>query len=336
MSLAACGPNVSPAFGPVFGGILTEKAGWPWIFWLLAILAFVAVGLIILFYPETSRNIVGNGSIPVHGLNKRPTDLFWPSSPLKESIPTQHPKREVTIPNPLLSVTLFLDPYNTPLMLIYAFFYTDYCILQASLSSLFITLYHFSPLTAGLTYIPFGAGCFLAALFGGRILNNDYRVVARKHGWKIDRVVGDDLLTFPLIEARFRSLPVTITLTVASMIPFGFVLEHKIHPSVPLILQFVLGMTTTFTFTLCNTLLVDLHPKRPATAQASVNLVRCAMAGVGLAVLQPLINAVGPGWTYVIFAGLTAGSLVLWSVEVRWGMGWWRMRVEKELKDGEG
>lgn len=160
-------------------------------------------------------------------------------------------------------------------------------------------------------------------------------MIARKHRLKVDKVVGDDLLKFPVIEARFRSLPLSTALTVACMIPFGFVLEHKVHPAVPLVLQFVLGVTTTFTFTLCNTLLVDLHPSRPATAQASVNLIRCGMAGVGLAVLQPLIGAVGPGWTYVIFAGFTAGSLVLCSVEVRWGMGWWRVNAEKELKGGE-
>lgn len=136
MSIAACGPNVSPAFGPVFGGILAQEAGWLWIFLFLARLAFISLALIIVFYPKTGRNIVGNGSTPAHGLNRRAIDILRPSSLAENSPPIQYPKRKLKLPNPLLSFTLFLEPYNTPLMLIYALFYTDYCILQASLYSL--------------------------------------------------------------------------------------------------------------------------------------------------------------------------------------------------------
>ncbi len=100
MSIAACGPNVSPTFGPVFGGILAEKAGWPWIFWLLAMLASISLALIILFYPETSRNIVGNGSIPAHGLNRRATDIFWPSSLAKKSTLHTTSQTQAQIPEP--------------------------------------------------------------------------------------------------------------------------------------------------------------------------------------------------------------------------------------------
>jgi predicted MFS family arabinose efflux permease len=334
MSIAACGPNVTPALGPVFGGILAEKAGWPYIFWFLIILAGVGLALIILLYPETSRKIVGNGSIPARGVNKRLIDLCPPlSSPLSaDPLVVLSQRKRLRFPNPFLSITLFLSPHNTPIMLIYGLFYTDYCVLQASLSTLFINNYHYSTLVAGLTYIPFGAGCFLAALFGGRILNRDYRITAAKHGCqKVDKVVGDDLLKFPIVEARLRSMPATITLTAACMIPFGFLLEHELHPAGPLALQFALGALTTFTFTIGNTMLVDLHPKRPATAQASVNLVRCAMAGGGLAALQPLINAVGPGWCFVIFAGLTLSGLGFWWIEMRWGLEWWMKSMDAKI-----
>lgn len=43
------------------------------------------------------------------------------------------------------------------------------------------------------------------------------------------------------------------------------------------------------------TLLVDLNPDSPATAQAGLSLVRCAFSAFGLAALQLIIEAVGPG-----------------------------------------
>lgn len=335
MSIATLGPNLTPALGPVLGGVLAQKAGWPYIFWFLVILASVAIGFIIIFYPETSRNVVGNGAVPAQGVHRWFMSL-WPArflpSPTEGPV-VSLPRKPLRFPNPFLSVTLLLKPYNTPIMLIYGLFYTDYCVLQASLSTLFIEKYHYSTLAAGLIYIPFGAGCFLAAVLGGRLLNRDYRITATKHGWeKVDKVVGDDLLRFPIVEARLRSMPITIVLTVACMIPFGFLLEHKVHPAAPLALQFIMGGLVTFTFTIGNTILVDLHPKRPATAQASVNLVRCAMAGGGLAALQPLINAVGPGWCFVIFAGLTLSALGFWWIEMKWGLIWWRETQEAKVE----
>ena len=76
------------------------------------------------------------------------------------------------------------------------------------------------------------------------------------------------------------------------------------------------------------TLLVDIHPTQPATAQASNNLVRCSMAAAGLAVVQPLIDSVGVGWCYVIFAAMTATALPLCFLEMRSGMRWRLARLE--------
>jgi hypothetical protein len=108
------------------------------------------------------------------------------------------------------------------------------------------------------------------------------------------------------------------------------------HVSVPLILQFLLGASATVIFNLCGTLLVDLHPTRPATAQASLNLVRCSMSAAGLAGLQPLIDAVGVGWCYTILAGSSACCLPLCGGVMRWGMVWRRKREGRERERGAG
>lgn len=54
---------LAPALGPIIGGLLSQHLGWRAIFWFLTILAGVALALLALFFPETCRDIVGDGSI---------------------------------------------------------------------------------------------------------------------------------------------------------------------------------------------------------------------------------------------------------------------------------
>jgi hypothetical protein len=70
------------------------------------------------------------------------------------------------------------------------------------------------------------------------------------------------------------------------------------------------------------TLLVYFHPDSPAIAQASLNFVRCAMSARGLAALQIIINSVGPGWCFTLFAVYYLGTIPLLWMESEWGMEW--------------
>lgn len=92
--------------------------------------------------------------------------------------------------------------------------------------------------------------------------------------------------------------------------------------AVPLILQFFIGASITCLFNMCGTLLTDLNPQNPALAQASSNILRCALSAAGLAALQAMIDHMGPGWTFTVFASLCLliGPMIL--AEVRWGFGW--------------
>lgn len=118
-----------------------------------------------------------------------------------------------------------------------------------------------------------------------------------------------------------------LPLSTLPLIAYGWVLEYRTHPSIPLILQFFIGGSITIIFNACGTLLVDLHPSSPSTAQASLNIVRCAFAAGGLAALQPLIDAVGVGWCFSIIALVTGGTATACVFVGRgWGEHWRRQR----------
>ena len=73
---------------------------------------------------------------------------------------------------------------------------------------------------------------------------------------------------------------------------------------------------------MCGTLLTDLNPRNPALAQASSNIVRCALSASGLAAVEAMISHVGPGWTFTIFSGLCLLTAPMILAEMRWGFGW--------------
>lgn len=85
----------------------------------------------------------------------------------------------------------------------------------------------------------------------------------------------------------------------------------------------------------CGTLVVDLHPLSPATAQASLNLARCTLAAASLAGLQPLMDAVGSGWCFTIIALVTGGTATVCVIIARlWGECWRRERQTSRSSEG--
>lgn len=114
-----------------------------------------------------------------------------------------------------------------------------------------------------------------------------------------------------------------IPVSTLPLLAYGWVLHYHIHPALPLVLQFIIGGSTTIIFNACGTLIIDLHPSSPSTARASLNVVRCILAAGGLAALQPLIDAVGVGWCYTVIALGTGGTAIACTICGRiWGDRW--------------
>lgn len=147
---------------------MASKLGWKWIFWMLVILGGVCLALLVIALPETSRAVVGNGSVPPHGIY---SSLILMSKEQKgehkaeETIKT----KRITFPNPLASLKILLSFRLSNVLVCNGIAYTVYCCIQASLSSLFIDVYGYHDLEAGLIYIPFGVACLVSTLIWGTL-----------------------------------------------------------------------------------------------------------------------------------------------------------------------
>lgn len=157
-----------------------------------------------------------------------------------------------------------------------------------------IQIYSLNYLTAGLSYLPSGLGGAIAAYMTGKLLDRDYRLAARHHSLPPGKC-ANDLAGFPIEKARLRSVFIFIVINVIATAGYGWALSSRTHLAVPLTMQFFTGASSAATFVACGTLVTDLNPQRSSTVQASHNLVRCLMNAVGVAALQPMIDALGVG-----------------------------------------
>ena len=69
MGYAQFGLMTGPALAPVLGGVISQFLGWRAIFWFLTIATVVYLIPFGIAFPETGRNVVGNGSIAPQGWN---------------------------------------------------------------------------------------------------------------------------------------------------------------------------------------------------------------------------------------------------------------------------
>jgi MFS family permease len=339
MGFVTAGSLLGPAIGPVMGGILSQFLGWRSLFWFLVIFAMCWLSLFIVFFPETARTAVGNGSITPRGWNMslldylaaRKTQKEHDADPSYTSIKSSHPKKKRRFPNPLSSLLIIYDKENAIILLVNAFLFAVFYDITATLPSIYAQIYNFNDLQIGLCYIPFGVGACLAALSNGQLLDRNFRRWARRLDFELRPNRQSDLTNFPIEKARLQvALP---GYYIASMITIAYAwnIEYDGPLAVNLVLLFFMSYCLTVSFNVSSTLLIDFYPQSPATATAANNLFRCLLGAGATGLIQPMIDAMGRGWAFT-FLGLflLAASPLLWVVYFK-GMGW---RGERVRRDG--
>ncbi|TKA57857.1 hypothetical protein B0A49_12524, partial [Cryomyces minteri] len=290
MGWATSGPMIGPAVGPVLGGILSQFLGWRSIFWFLVIMAIVYLVPFLITFPETGRNVVGNGSIPPQGWNMSLLNYLEvrrtaeAQDELSRTVSRESnrraqqnlaQRRKLRWPNPLNTLHVIFEK-DVGLLLFYnSLVYTAFYSVTATIPYLFAETYHFNDLQIGICFIPFGVGCFLAPVINGRLLDWNFRRVAKAAGISIDKKRSNELRNFPLEKARIQVAWPLVVVGDVAMLCYGWTMQYSTSIrslAAPLVLQFILGVTFTGAFNVMSVMLVDFYPLSPSTATAANNL----------------------------------------------------------------
>ncbi|KAK6607056.1 major facilitator superfamily transporter [Botrytis cinerea] len=330
------GDITTPKERGVFGGIITQYLGYRAIFWFLFGLGALALLLIVAVLPETLRSVAGNGSIILKGIHR---PLFYAQPSTEHSSQELPTKKNVTVSSVIAPLKFLLEKDVFVTLLFGAIIYTVWSMVTSSTTALFSEHFDLTNLELGLIFLPNGAGCICGSYLTGYLMDYNYKVVESRyreqHNVPADvHIKANELLDFPIEVARMRNIWWIIIVFIVTTALYGYSLSLEII-ALPLVLQFFIAYTATAVFSSNSALIIDLYPGKSASATAVNNLSRCLLGAAGVAAVQPIIDALGSGVTFLIFAGITFACSPLLLLEWYHGGRWRRERAEKLEKKEE-
>ncbi|KAJ5833329.1 hypothetical protein N7474_001640 [Penicillium riverlandense] len=326
------------SIGPVFGGILSEYLGFRSIFWALVILSGISLLSILFFLPETLRTVAGNGSVRLHGHSK-PFIYYLTGQKETQADAVPEKKKSKVSFHTILAPLAFLTEKDVFITLFFgSIVYTVWSMVTSSTSALFQSVYGLSTLEIGLTFLGNGFGCMSGSYTIGYLMDYNHRKTEReychRHSLPLDtRITTKTHPDFPIEHARMRNTWWITALFITCTAVYGVSLKMPL--ALPIILQYLIAYCATAIFTINSALVIDLYPGASASATAVNNLIRCLIGAAGVAVIQPIIDAITATWTFLLLAGITFHMVPLLMIEMRWGAGWRLERMER-LKKKEG
>lgn len=324
--------QAAQSLGPALGGALTQKLGFRSIFAFLIALSGTILVTVFVFLPETQRYIAGNGSVPLHGVDKPLIYCIWRQPYTRTQGKTYNRQK--------LHWKAFIEPLKwlrnkdvICLLGVGGAVYTVQSMVTASQADIFTKTYQLNDLYLGLSFLPTGLGTIIGGQFKGWIMDRDMRAAQNEYR-KVNNLPHDHTIKvaecsdFPLEKARLRWMPYIIAAFIAFTIGYGFSL--RTHIAAPLVLQCIMGATSAAVLNINTTYMTDLFPGRSASAVALQNLVRCLMGAGGVAAVDPLVDRIGPGFTFLVAVGFVVLFAPLQWVGMRLGAQWRERRAERE------
>jgi predicted MFS family arabinose efflux permease len=224
-----------------------------------------------------------------------------------------------TLRNPL-RLFFYLDVLN--LLVFNAIMYAVFYAVITTISTIFVTKYPFlNEIDVGLCFLAIGGGMTISTVLSGKMLDANFqrtktRLMKKAEEDSEKRIWPEDVTkeeNFPVERARLRMVPLFTAIFVLACAGYGWSLQRETNIAVPLILQVIFGYTVIAIMNSVQTLLIDLLPSQSSSITACNNLVRCSFGALMVSVIDLIVNAIGPGWTYVLLAAIClACSPMIW------------------------
>ncbi len=307
MGIFFLGPLCGPGLAPVIGGALTEGLHWRSTLWFLTIFGGVILILILLCLPETVKRAPAD----------TPEDEKSSATLLLNSIF-----------GPFVILTLLRYPPVIIAVWTGSISFLTIFVLNVSLQSTFEKApYNFSTILVGLLYLAPTIGYAFSSILGGRWIDHIMAREARKAN-RYDETGNPKLLP----EDRMKeNLWLALSLYPAALIWYGWSVDKGLHWAIGAAVSLVYGLGVMLAMGAVTTVLTEFTPKNSSSGVALANFVRNLLSCTGAVVTQPLIDAIGSGWTCTMVAliAFVTGNAAIFALRT-WGPEW-RVMMDRKL-----
>lgn len=276
---------------------------WRSIFVFLAIGGGVTFVLAFFILAETSRRIVGNGTVmPKNPIHKSMT-IYLPSFQKKmtnDYVTIAH-KKPFDIFGPF---RIFIQKEIFLTLLPSGLHFAAWTMVLTSLSAeLESSKYNYSVMHVGLIYLPQGIACLVGSMSVGRFMNWYYRRRKAAYDKQVEELPLDQRPPFNQVATRLTLCVAPALLMIIGLVIFGWCIEYNRHIISIIVSTILIAFSSSVFISICTTLLVDLHPGQGSASTSCLNLMRCWLAALGVGVLDRMIDAMNLGGTYTLVAG---------------------------------
>jgi multidrug resistance protein len=279
----SAGPLLSPVIGPIIGGYMSQYIGWRSLFYLSTSLGTVLAILVTIFYKET-----------MNPSRKLP-------APITRNSETGKLEFSKSLPNPF-SCLLFLKHVDVVLLCIWTgFIYSSYQAISISQPVAVGALHHLSTSQVGLTYISIGAGNIIGATVTGYISDYFVNRYSSKHNGQLSPP-----------ELRLKVTFIGSIVIIAAVLMNGWFINYKFPLPAILFAQFLIGLSMNSMNCGISNYYVDTFPTKSSSVYACNTAIRVVFTSITSAITTPILNKIGPGYTFTFYASLEfIGLLIL-------------------------
>ncbi|KXN83916.1 hypothetical protein AN958_00996, partial [Leucoagaricus sp. SymC.cos] len=264
MALFTLAPFAGPAVGPTVAGFVGDGVSWRWVFWILAIFAFLCWILIIFTMPETYSPIILVQK--AKRLRKETSDSRY-YAPMERRNLTLAERLKDILAKPFL--ILFREPMLIALTIYMSFVYGCLYLLFAAYPIVFTDGHHLSEGISGLMFLPIPIGGALSVLLYVTVYNPRYKREA-------ERLIPDPVPPEFRLEVAMISGPIFA----ASFFWFAWTSSPHISYWAPLMSGLTMGFSISLIFLGLFNYIIDVYIYAAASALASSTVVR-SLCGAG-------------------------------------------------------
>ncbi|KAJ4159561.1 uncharacterized protein LMH87_008459 [Akanthomyces muscarius] len=319
MGIFSLGPMLGPLTAPIIGAALDSRWGWRSTQWFLVIYGLVVWTAMLVLLPETLTKYKVGIKLPVAAADSEHQQDHVTSSADKAKSVVK------VLVSPMLSVRLLR--YVPILIVVYytSITFASNYLLNISVQGVFSRPpYEWSVMIVGLAYIPSSVGGAAGAILGGRWTDHCMKRAARKAG-RVDVATGKPI--FHPQDRISENFWVAAIMYPAALLWYGWTARGNVFWVVPLIANFFFGFGFMLISSVTMTVMTEFVPGSTTTGVAVTNLVRNTLGCVAAIVADPLIQAIGNGWTFTIafFICILSGALMIF-MKRNWEL--WRKEME--------